>query len=462
MLSAAASHMSNLVPGSAPVGVANVAVQRSLKLSVLDGLFHAAMVGISESYIGAFAVYLGHDDAALALLLTLPVLVGALCQLLTATFVRWVGSRKRVVVFSAFGQALSHLLLLHIALEADTRFAPLMIAAVLFWGFGSLLAPAWSGWMGALTRQVDRESYFARRSAAINVMLLLAFGGAGFALARLGASPSTFAWMFVAAMLARLVSVVALALKVDPDVTVVRAESSFLRARAALQQGRFRVAAFVAVMMFGANVSVPFFTPYMLRTLDMGIWSYSMLLGVAIASKAVSFALWRRVGERFGMRAVLLTSVFLMAWLPVQWVWFPSTLGLSLVQIVSGMAWGGFEFAALQLMLRDAPEGLEVEFFSLANSGSGVLQVAGALFGSALLLLPGASYHTVFIGSSIARGLSILLLIPIASELYSRGPLPALFTRLVSVLPSGAVRRPVVLDDPPKRDLDSDNRENPE
>lgn len=71
-------------------------------------------------------------------------------------------------------------------------------------------------------------------------------------------------------------------------------------------------------------------------------------------------------------------------------------------------------------MLRDAPGDADVEFFSLANSATGVTQVLGALVGSAILSLPDTSYHTVFIASSILRALALLLLVPLGSTLYRR------------------------------------------
>jgi MFS family permease len=399
--------------------VSPAAIHRSLKLSVLDGMLHAVMVGLSETYIGAFAVELGHRDAALAVLMTVPLLVGALGQLFTATLVAWLGSRKRVVVVSALIQAASHVLLWQLARRGDTAFAPLMIAATMFWGSGLVLGPAWNSWMAALTREVGRARYFAMRSAALNVALLLSFSAAGYALSRArdgGVVLATFAWMFAIAMVVRLLSVMTLAAKIDPDPIPARGESTWQRTRVALSQGRFRVAVFAAVMMFGAHVSVPFYTPYMLRTLRLDMLAYAWLIAAAIASKALCFGLWRRAAERFGMPSVLLGASVVVAALPVQWVWFTSVPSLLIVQLVSGAAWGGFEYASLQLLLRDAPQGQEVEFFSVANSGSGVLQVIGALLGSALLSLPDASYHTAFVASSLLRGVSLLLLLSVSRQ----------------------------------------------
>ena len=65
----------------------------ALKVSMLEGCLHAVMVGVTESYLGAFAVELGHGPRALALLATLPLLAGAGSQLLSPWFCAGLGGR---------------------------------------------------------------------------------------------------------------------------------------------------------------------------------------------------------------------------------------------------------------------------------------------------------------------------------------------------------------------------------
>ena len=81
----------------------------ALKVSIVEGMLHATMVGVAESYLGALAVELGHRDGALALLATIPLLLGSSGQLLASPMLSWLGSRKRLVVLGAGVQALTHL-----------------------------------------------------------------------------------------------------------------------------------------------------------------------------------------------------------------------------------------------------------------------------------------------------------------------------------------------------------------
>src|ERR1700749_851034 len=90
-------------------------IDRALRISILDGILFALMLGASESYFGACAVSLGHADTAVALLATMPLFMGSIAQAFTGQLVLWLGSRKRLVLLGALGQALSHVGLIAVA-----------------------------------------------------------------------------------------------------------------------------------------------------------------------------------------------------------------------------------------------------------------------------------------------------------------------------------------------------------
>jgi len=171
------------------------------------------------------------------------------------------------------------------------------------------------------------------------------------------------------------------------------------------------------VLMFGAHISVPYFTPYMLRTLKMSMLEFAAITVSAIFAKVVSFPVWGRLAPRIGMQTVFLISVGIIATLPLQWAlctWLP---GLFAIELLSGCGWAGFEYASLQLLMRDAPRQADVEFFSLAGTLSGSLQLGGSLVGSHLLEISGSDYHLVFLVSSAGRALAMLLLLPMLASL---------------------------------------------
>jgi MFS family permease len=213
----------------------------------------------------------------------------------------------------------------------------------------------------------------------------------------------------------------------------------------ALRTARWPVALFVAFMMFGVHSSAPYFTPYILRTLGQDYTTYALLTSISILSKTLVFPLFHRIGERFGLRPTLIASSIGVALVPFWWSFIASIPALFVVEAVSGVVWAGFEFASFQLLLRSADDRCRVEFFSLATSLSGLLQLLGSLVGSLALSRLGLAYTDVFLMSSLLRAVPLLLLLSPAVAHAVHGPLPRLFMRVVSVRPaSGVERRPVV------------------
>ena len=193
-------------------------VRRSLMISLVDAVLCAVMVGVSESFFGALAVTLGHDDAALALLTTLPLLCAALAQLGAGWLVDLCGGRKRLVIAAVTVQALSHLGFLAIAVTGEGSLAALMAVKLLFWISGTVGAPAWCAWMAALTEGVQRERYFAWRSGLVQLAILVSFTGAGWFLARAvdaGLGLQGFAALQAVGLVARALSGLALAAQED-------------------------------------------------------------------------------------------------------------------------------------------------------------------------------------------------------------------------------------------------------
>jgi MFS family permease len=427
-------------------------IERSLRLSVIDGLLYAVMVGVCESYLGAFAVALGHDSSAIALLVTVPMLVGAVSQLYAPVLVGRLGSRQRFVVAAVLVQAAIALpMLLSIALRADNSFTTLLIAKTLFWSTGSIAGAVWNAWMEALTRQVNRERYFAMRSTSVHAMLLFAFVGAGAFLRWRSAEGQQlvgFAAMFAVATVARLSSAYALSRKLDIE-SRTSALTPIERLRTARREGRFRLPVFMGVFMLGAQISIPFFTPYMLRALKLDLFQFSILIAASILAKALCFPLWARAAKQVGMRGVFLASASVISLLPILWTQLDSFGPLLVLQAVSGAVWAGWEYASLQLLMRDAPRAVGTEYFALTAALSGVLQLIGSVVGSTLLTMTADSYHAAFTLSSMGRMAALLLLIPWLSQLAAdRAAWPPLFTRILTVRPTqGAEHRPIVMSD---------------
>jgi MFS family permease len=427
--------------------------KRALSVSVLDGMLHAVMLGTSESYLGALAVELGHAASGLALLASVPLLIGALVQLASGALSAWLGAPKRLVVLGAGLQAASHLGLIWIAESREAGLLPLLAIKTLFWASGTLIAPAWGAWMASLSDGRARERYFALRSAAVYAALLISFMGGG---ALLQASTAqgrleTFAVLFWVACAARSASTLALSLQ-PARAPASQHDASFAHQRLmrALREGQWRTSLYLAALMFGVYVSVPFFTPYMLRELELDYATYVMLTSVSILAKACTFPFCHRIAERFGLRALLIASGVGIALLPALWAELTSVAWLVGVELLGGAVWAGLEYASFQLLLAGAKDAFRVEFLAVSGAVTGAAQLSGSYLGAQLLTTIPNGYTAVFWLSTFLRAVSLVLLVSALPRLVPLGgALIRLVTRLMSVRPNaGAVQRPVIADDP--------------
>lgn len=82
------------------------AVRKSLNLSMKDGVAYAATIGFGDNYINPFAVALGASNFQIGLLSSFTQLISSLAQLKVADITERVGSRKKMIVFFVFFQAL--------------------------------------------------------------------------------------------------------------------------------------------------------------------------------------------------------------------------------------------------------------------------------------------------------------------------------------------------------------------
>jgi predicted MFS family arabinose efflux permease len=299
-----------------------------------------------------------------------------------------------------------------------------------------------------------RAKYFGRRSGAVHGVLLVAFGLGGLLL-QSGADADRlfvrYQWMFVAAAVARAGSAALLAVQPDPAGQVgASAVLPRARLRLALSEGQWRAPLYLASLMFGAYVAVPFFTPYMLEELALGYGAYAALTASSILTKALAFALCHALAVRFGQRALMVGSGILVALVPLAWVVARSHLALGAAEMLSGVAWAGLEYASFQVLLASAPDRARTEFLALAGAASGLAQLAGGMVGSALLERGLMGYADVFALSAVLRARALLVLVWGLWRHVQPKRLFRFALRIISVRPAGGtLGRPVVPSVPP-------------
>jgi hypothetical protein len=390
----------------APRALSPAENERTLLRSVLDGCAHAAMLGCGEAFLTPFAIALGAEGFVLGLLLTLPLVVGSLAQLLAVRCLNGSWRRRPLVVIPAALQALSWIPLF-IVPTTFGGYGPelVVLMAVPYFALGAFGAPAWNSWMGELVEPSRRGDYFGRRDRLRTVCQVVALFSGGWFLSSLeedGKTIEGFAWLFGLACIARLVSTAYLASMDEPPRSTAVAQKgdslwSFVRGVPKDNFGRFVL--YVACMQAATQLAGPYFALYMLRDLSFSYFQFIVGSSVCILLQALTFHNWGRIGDQFGNLAVLRITGIALPIVPLLWLISPSFEAILIYQAISGLVWAGFNLSAANFIFDNVPPASRARAVAHYNFFVNGGMLVGALTGG--LLAPLLPRTLVIFGATI-------------------------------------------------------------
>jgi MFS family permease len=185
---------------------------------------------------------------------------------------------------------------------------------------------------------------------------------------------------------------------------------------------------FVAGMQGTVAISGPFFAVYMLNELHFTYFDYSLNLVAYIATQFVLLRQWGKLSDKYGNRYIMLLCSALMPVIPLLWLFSANHFYLLLVQVISGLAWSGFNLTTANYLYDIRPHHTNFATYAALQAGiTAVMVFIGGLFGGYLAalapdmaeLLPfdlGSALFIVFVFSGIMRGVVLMWFIPRAEE----------------------------------------------
>src|SRR4030042_5515507 len=188
-------------------------IKESAKLSVKEGSFAGVMSGFGDNYITPYALALGATNIIIALISTMPGLIGNLNKLYALDLMKK-KSRKQIVFLSILGQSLGWIPIiitgiLYLYFEQLRVFVPFIL--LFAYGFmiisGATCTPAWNSWMKDLIRS-HNGSYFGSRNRIINIVTIFSMFFASLILNLFSDDKVLFGFfiIFFIAMIGRLIS----------------------------------------------------------------------------------------------------------------------------------------------------------------------------------------------------------------------------------------------------------------
>lgn len=409
-------------------------LRRDLWVSTADAAAFSLMVGCGETYIPAFALALGLGPVAAGMMASVPVLVGAIVQLITPLAVARLGTNRGWVIACTTVQSLSFVPFAVWAIRGHATLAELLFAASVYWSAGMAGAPAWNTWMGTLIPEGMRTAYFANRSRLGQFGVFIGFVLGGLMLqwgeAR-GVTLLAFAGLFIAAGICRVFSTMMLLNcrefdspkagdHSDAATRPVTGTAFFswmhdlgrtLRRMASSPSGP--LVAYLCCLVFAAQFSAPYFTPYMLRERGFSYHAFMLVVATSFLAKALFLPSLGRLGSRIGSLGLLWVGG--LSVIPLTLLWLPSANVAYLVgvQVLAGGCWACWELAVALLFFDAVPHRDRTGVITVYNLGLAIATVAGATAGGLLLRTLGEdsqAYVTVFAVSSLLRVATVPLL----------------------------------------------------
>ncbi len=390
---------------------------RNLKVSTADAATFGVMVGIGETFLPAFALAVGLGEVMAGLVGSVPLLAGGLIQLATPWVLHRFNHRQAWVVAASTLQALAFVPLIIAACIGSISGWGLLLVASVYWAGGLAGGPAWNSWIEQLVPRTVRAGYFAKRTRATQIATLCGFVGGGLLLQYgrgAGWVTTAFAVLFLVAFLFRMISVVMLAAHRTPPVKPIVSAQLPIAAEAANTLNGRHLLIYLVMVQGVVQISGPFFTPFMLKKLEMSYIVFTLLVAVAFTAKIISLAAWGQVAKNRGAAWLLTFGAFAIIPLSSLWTVSQALPWLIFIQAINGCMWAAYELGFFLLFFEALPQSQRVKmltYYNFANTASWCL---GATLGAAVLNAFGASiqgYFALFYLSSLGRCVALVYLL---------------------------------------------------
>lgn len=385
--------------------------ERSLRLSLIDAFLSALMVGAGETYLPAYSLSIGMGEIFAGVLASMPIVSGAVLQLITPRGLQRVQSHKHWVVASSLLQSLTFLPLIYFSTTRAPDFWTLFLILTLYWGSGFSSGLAWNYWMGRLVQVEEGNRYFSKRARISQIGILLGLIGGGVALhnkVEIGPFSSVFTLLFVFAASCRLISSLVLSSQYfDPQWNReprlgLRASWKIFWANTRKRQFFFFLAPFQAAIF----ISSPFVTPYMLAQVKMDYGTYMTAIGILFIGKILALTLIERYrGNTSGFRLLIFGAGAIVP-LPSLWAVSSDMNFIFFLQLLSGLAWAFVEVGLSLIFFKDLKHDEKIPVLTVYNLLNSIAIILGTFVGGKVLWLFGekiTSYYALFVMGSLAR-----------------------------------------------------------
>lgn len=412
-------------------------MQKDLSRFILEGSLNTVFgTVIGGAFLVAFALALGATDAHIGLLTAMPALLN-LVQIIGSYLISLVGSAKRVCLVASgiFRLIWLCILLMPMFILSDPGTGAVVLIAFIAAAslFSSLSGIAWMSWITPTVPESIRGRFFGHRNMVGSfVGMVIGLIAGRFIDFWQNTYPEGsqmilgYSLLFAFGIIFGVAGWVVLTRISDPHSSKSTAQTNFSQqVQQPLRDAGFRKwIVFAAVWGFSVGIAGPFFSVYMIRTLQI---SFSLIATFGLVSglfNTMGMRFWGGVIDDIGSKPLLYACSVVAGLTPLLWLAAaPGSYSiLWVINILTGLAWSGIGLSTSQMLMSAAPkEGSSIYFsvFAAVTGLSGAIApiVGGALVGMLNPVQIGPLYlipvQIVFVLTAILRLASLSLLKPV-------------------------------------------------
>lgn len=363
--------------------------KRSLRFSVWDACFYASQVGIGETYFVPLLLAMGGTSYHAGIFTSIPQLCMSFAQFLSIFLIERLMVRKRIIVGATFVQAVLIMSILAGVLTGKLHPWVFIILACGYFAANSIAIPAWNSLMGDYTTPDNRGQYFGRRNGLSQLITFLGVVAGGVILQHfhdLKLTLTGFAIIIALTLASRLGSITMLIKHFELPYRKVEGSyfSFFQFVRKSPKSNFAHFVYFQAMINFATQISSPFFIIYMLRDLGFSYIQYMIAQGTFVAIHFIAMRRWGPFADRYGNRIVLKMTAFMLPVLPILWLGSRHFWFIMIVQIVSGLTWGGWTLCSSNFIYDAVTPTKRARCAAYSNFFNSMGIFAGALIGALL------------------------------------------------------------------------------
>lgn len=378
-----------------------------LKFTYLEGLFYALMVSSTETYALYYFTKKGISGVELALLSTLPILLGAVGQLIIPRLVnRAVG---QFLLVAQFVQLVGLALIIYCT-SHDVPFFWTLTSLSLYWIGGQNAGPLWLDWVSVHCQKKSFSYFLGRRNSFVVFCTMIFF----LALSFLIEHGVSFVQIFTLGLIARVLASCLQAIMIYASRNAFHNAHDLVEddVQEDIKEKEILYSFFCwgGLFRFGVALCSPFFITYMINDLKLSTPSFVLLSAIPFLGRSLFQSNWVRATEQGRSYYGIQVACLAISILPVLWTFSDNFYYLILLQIMSGIFWGGMELTQV-LMIQNHAYGSSRRYTGLQGAIFTVFSVLGALCGG-ILIDRGLTIFDIFNLSTIVRvGLAVVLII---------------------------------------------------